>query len=125
MSEMEVLATFLATCADDLEQVARAAGHGYAHLPLNVELNAGWTCLDNRENVRLSYDVNFLKQFSPDFGVKLAETIRRAVTSWEDPMGQWSAEQAEAARAQKHATLTLLAGLFDGHPRNPLRSDFE
>jgi hypothetical protein len=62
---MNALIEFVRARLDDEEQCAIAAGHGYGHLPLNAELNAGWTCLDNRENVRLSYDVNFLKRFSP------------------------------------------------------------
>lgn len=49
---------------DSLEQVAAAAGHGYA--ALGLDLNAGWTQVAfDEENVRPSYDLNHIHTFSP------------------------------------------------------------
>jgi hypothetical protein len=49
---------------DNLEQVATAAGHGYAELGL--EHNAGWVQVEiDPKNVRPSYDVRFIRTFSP------------------------------------------------------------
>lgn len=49
---------------DDLEQVAAAAGHGYSR---DAEHNAGWVELSiDPENVRPSYDLNYIRTFSPD-----------------------------------------------------------
>jgi hypothetical protein len=47
-----------------LENVATAAGHGYARVGL--ELNAGWTEVAVApENVRPNYDLRHIKTFSP------------------------------------------------------------
>lgn len=44
------------------------------------------------------------------------EAKRRVVNMWADPFGQWSAAQADAARAQKDLTLRLLALPYADHP---------
>lgn len=50
---------------DSLEQVAAAAGHGYAQL--NPKLNLEWVDVEfDPENVRPSYDANHIQTFSPD-----------------------------------------------------------
>lgn len=50
---------------DRLEQIATAAGHGYA--VLNPQLNTGWVHLEIDEaNVRPSYDRHHIMTFSPD-----------------------------------------------------------
>lgn len=50
---------------DRLEQIAAAAGHGYANV--GVEHNAGWTQVEiASENVRPSYDLYHIKTFSPE-----------------------------------------------------------
>jgi len=50
---------------EDLEQIAAAAGHGYAQIGLTH--NAGWTEVAiDPENVRPSYDLVHIKTFSPD-----------------------------------------------------------
>jgi hypothetical protein len=50
---------------DRLEQIAAAAGHGYSQIGL--DLNAGWTEIAIApENVRPSYDLNYIKTFSPE-----------------------------------------------------------
>lgn len=50
---------------DALEQIATAAGHGYAEL--NPVLNAGWVDVTiAEENVRPNYDIRHIKTFSPE-----------------------------------------------------------
>jgi hypothetical protein len=50
---------------DRLEQVAAAAGHGYARIL--VEHNAGWTEVAIApENSRPNYDLRHIAAFSPD-----------------------------------------------------------
>lgn len=50
---------------DDLNQVAAAAGHGYAEL--NRKYNAGWVNVTlDKDNKRPSYDMNFIATFSPE-----------------------------------------------------------
>jgi hypothetical protein len=57
------------------------------------------------------------RQF-PDPARVLAEckAKKKIVERWEDPFGEWSAEQAEAARKQKEAALRHLALPFADHP---------
>lgn len=50
---------------DALDQVAAAAGHGYAELGL--ELNADWVEVQIDEaNNRPSYDLRFIRTFTPE-----------------------------------------------------------
>ncbi len=50
---------------DELEQVAAAAGHGYSQVGL--QHNAGWVEVSIAENnVRPSYDLRYIRTFSPD-----------------------------------------------------------
>lgn len=50
---------------DDLEQIAAAAGHGYA--TLGLKHNAGWVEVQvDEENCRPSYDLTHIATFSPD-----------------------------------------------------------
>lgn len=41
---------------------------------------------------------------------------RRMLTAWPDSMGQWSAEQADAARAMKEQMFAALAAPFADQP---------
>ena len=50
---------------DDLEQIATAAGHGYA--ALGLKHNADWVQVEiDPENCRPGYDLAHIRTFSPD-----------------------------------------------------------
>jgi hypothetical protein len=50
---------------DRLEQIATAAGHGYA--AVGITHNAGWVQVEiDPQNVRPSYDLLHIETFSPD-----------------------------------------------------------
>lgn len=70
------LRSFLAVWIEEDENAARSAGHGFAH----HTLNADWTELDGRDNLRLSYDVRLVRAFSPDRVVR-ACAVKRTVMS--------------------------------------------
>jgi len=72
----------LARLAED-EQMARAAGHGYGHLPVGRPLNAGWTQLDLTDNVRPAYDQRFLRQHGPARVLREVEVKRAIVESYQ------------------------------------------
>ncbi|WNI19232.1 DUF6221 family protein [Actinacidiphila sp. ITFR-21] len=40
----------------------------------------------------------------------------RIIRAWPDPFGNWTAEQAEAARAMKEAVLRAMASVYEEHP---------
>ena len=44
------------------------------------------------------------------------EAKRRIVDHWPDPLGNWTAEQADAARAVKEQTLRQFAAVYADHP---------
>jgi hypothetical protein len=62
---------------DDLYQVAEAAGHGDGLI--GRKYNAGWVDIELiGENVRPSYDLNFIQTFSPDFVQELLTELKKA-----------------------------------------------
>lgn len=58
---------------EDLKQVAIAAGHGDGRVFTNH--NAGWVQVELPNNVRPSYDLNFIKTFNPDYVEELINEI--------------------------------------------------
>lgn len=60
------LISFVETQLETEWNCAKSAGHGFGHRSLFEERNAGWTDLDLSDNCRPSYDVRFLKVFSPE-----------------------------------------------------------
>ena len=53
---------------------------------------------------------------TPDRVLAECEAKRRIIAAWPDPFGQWTAVQADAARAQKDPTLRALALPYATHP---------
>lgn len=82
MTTSDELVSRLLSAIERLEQCATAAGHGFGHLPLSHELNAGWTQLDLTDNVRPTYDQNFARAFAPDSVLRLCRAHRKLVDEW-------------------------------------------
>lgn len=40
----------------------------------------------------------------------------RIIRAWPDPMGAWTAEQADAARKMKETVLRAMASVYEEHP---------
>lgn len=57
-----------------------------------------------------------LERYTPARALEDIEAKQKIVKHWPDPMGEWSAKEAEAARAVKEHTLRLLALPYSDHP---------
>lgn len=40
----------------------------------------------------------------------------RIIRAWPDPLGRWTAEQADAARKMKEVVLRAMASVYEEHP---------
>lgn len=63
-------------------------------------------------------DVRWYKvpSLTPRFVLADCDAKLRVIKHWPDPTGQWTAEQADAARAEKSYVLKLFALPFADHP---------
>lgn len=70
-------------------------------------------------NAETSTMLDFLRQrLAEDDRLNAAElhAKMRIIRAWPDPMGTWSAEEADAARKMKDMVLRAMASVYSEHP---------
>lgn len=99
----------LKTRIEDDERFALAASvspwRPFVRAGLDVVEGDGWTVASAVADV----DAVHIARHDPSRVLGDVEALRKVIDCWPDPFGNWSAEQAEAARAMKAEILRLLA----------------
>lgn len=114
------LVAFLRARYDEDEQVATAAtpgpwvAGGIGDFGWSVSGPSGGVEADDSEAGRA--DAEHIARHDPARALAEVAAKRRVLDAWPDSFGQWSADQADAARAMKTAVLLLLALPYAGHP---------
>jgi hypothetical protein len=68
------------------------------------------------EEIIRGADAMHIARHDPARVLAECEAKRQIVERWPDPFGQWTAEQAEAARAAKDFAVRALASVYADHP---------
>lgn len=113
---------FLTARVDEDEAVAREAGGSpfkpFPRWVAGETNNAGIRREDGVPVAGHSWprEMEHIARFDPTRVLADVAAKRAIVASWRDPFGNWTAAQADAARAQKERTLVLLAQPYAEHP---------
>lgn len=112
---------FLTARYDEDEAVARAASPGPWHTNAERDEVLAVDDIVVAEGFALSgpqtrATTQHIARHDPAYVLADIAAKRAIVKSWRDPFGNWTAEQADAARAQKERTLILLAQPYAEHP---------